>query len=328
MGWSGPWKGAVDHATEFLFDRCLSHDGLFRDARAGSADAASRYPLVYDQAFVVLALAAAARSFPEDSARYRDAAGELMIAIHATYGLPGGVVRELRRGRWSFQSNPLMHLLEAALAWVEIDDSGEWGRVADTIVEFCLDRMVDPRNPVVAEYFASDWRAAPGRTGRIMVPGHQFEWASLLARWGAMRGRSDAERAIHGLFRSGEGGVDPARGVAVNLLIGDRVANGGIASLWPQSERLRAAVLLAHAEGGSMLPRAAEQAATTLLRYLDVPVRGLWREGHGPIGLLTDDPARATTLYHLVSAIAAASNARQNGRPFGGAEAVRSRPPA
>ena len=40
--------------------------------------------------------------------------------------------------------------------------------------------------------FDADWRPLAGLTGRLVEPGHQFEWAWLLERWSRLRGRADA----------------------------------------------------------------------------------------------------------------------------------------
>ena len=43
-------------------------------------------------------------------------------------------------------------------------------------------------------------------------------------------------------------------------------------------------------------------AATSVSRYLDVPVPGAWRDVMTESGALPDEPSPASTLYHLVSA--------------------------
>ncbi len=38
--------------------------------------------------------------------------------------------------------------------------------------------------------------------------------------------------------------------------------------------------------------------------FLDTPTRGLWRDWMGPDGALVDEPAPASSLYHIAGAIA------------------------
>jgi mannose-6-phosphate isomerase len=68
------------------------------------------------------------------------------------------------------------------------------------------------------------------------------------------------------------------------------------ARLWPQTEHLKAALILGERE-------AALQAAGSLTRYLDTPARGVWRERMRPDGGFVEEPAPATSLYHLYLAI-------------------------
>ena len=50
-----------------------------------------------------------------------------------------------------------------------------------------LTRFIDPETGVLREFFDADWRAPGGEDG-LVEPGHQFEWAWLLQRWGRLRG--------------------------------------------------------------------------------------------------------------------------------------------
>ena len=48
---------------------------------------------------------------------------------------------------------------------------------------------------------------------------------------------------------------------------------------------------------------AAENAAQAILRYLDVPRRGLWRDRLDPAGAFIEEAVPASSFYHLVLAI-------------------------
>jgi len=73
--------------------------------------------------------------------------------------------------------------------------------------------------------------------------------------------------------------------------------------LWPQTERLRAALGFGDRAG-------AVAAGTALLRYLDTPIGGLWRDKLTPSGIFVDEPAPASSLYHLARCVAAMMDAR------------------
>jgi mannose-6-phosphate isomerase len=70
---------------------------------------------------------------------------------------------------------------------------------------------------------------------------------------------------------------------------------------------MRTAVLLARDAGPDrpIFEQAALDAGAAVLTYLDTPVAGLWRDKLRPDGTFVDEPAPASSLYHLVGAIAA-----------------------
>ena len=53
-------------------------------------------------------------------------------------------------------------------------------------------KFIDSAAARCASSSTTEWNPAPGMPGRIVEPGHQFEWAWLLLRWG---GREDIARA-------------------------------------------------------------------------------------------------------------------------------------
>jgi mannose-6-phosphate isomerase len=93
--------------------------------------------------------------------------------------------------------------------------------------------------------------------------------------------------------------------VAVNALLDDFSVHDPNARFWPQTERLKAALLAARLTDDAKYWVMAAAAAATLLPYLDTPVPGLWFDVQLPSGELVDSPAPASTFYHLVGAIAA-----------------------
>src|SRR5947208_1478576 len=77
-----------------------------------------------------------------------------------------------RDGRLPQSANPHMHLLEAALAWMELDSSPPWRTMAEGIVALCLEKMIEPRTGALREFFTADWMTAPGVGGATCDPGH------------------------------------------------------------------------------------------------------------------------------------------------------------
>ena len=165
------------------------------------------------------------------------------------------------------------------------------------MAELALGRFIDPETGVLREFFDADWGALEGEAG-LVEPGHQFEWAWLLQRWGAMRSDARGPSTARRLYAVGLRGVDPAREVAMNALWDDLSVRDGMARLWPQTERLKAALILGEDAD-------AVSAARGLARYLQTPARGTWRDKMRPDGGFVDEPSPATSLYHLMGAVLA-----------------------
>ena len=192
---------------------------------------------------------------------------------------------------------------EAALAGCEVcSDSTLWKDLGNEIAELALTRFVDPQSGALREFFDENWDPAPGIPGRIVEPGHQFEWAWLLLRWGGVKNTRARAVALK-LIDIGEShGVRD--GLATNSLLDDFSAHDAGARLWPQTERLKAAAIAARLTGEAKYFTMAVAAADGLLRYLDSPTPGLWYDRIDAQGNLVDEPAPASTFYHLVAAIA------------------------
>jgi mannose-6-phosphate isomerase len=236
-------------------------------------------------------MAALRRADPE-AVGLADEASALLDALQARRHAAGGFREDSVH---PFQSNAHMHLFEAALAWIEADGGRQWLDLADELAGLALTRFTDAEQGFLREFFDEAWRPASGAGGRRVEPGHQFEWAWLLHRWGAM-GHPEAAQAARRLFAAGLRGLDAARGVAVDALSEDFSVLEATARLWPQTEFLKAALALGD-EAQILTP------ARALARYLETPVRGLWRDKLSGGGLFADEPAPASSFYHLVVAI-------------------------
>ena len=295
LGWTGPWREAVEGGLGFIA-AYLRPDGLYRTKVARDGLAVDETAVLYDQAFFLFAGAVAGRAFPERREALEGEALTHLDAVEDHFRHPSGGFREATGHR--FQSNPHMHLFEATLAWSELTGRPRWGETADRLAELCLTRFIDRETGALREVFDADWRPAPGEPGRIVEPGHQFEWAWLLKRWSVARGHAGAEAAARRLFEIGAGfGLDPVRGVAFNAL-DDRFAPlDPVARLWPQTERIKAALALGASAGE------VAAACRGLRLYLDVTPKGLWRDRLRPDGGFVEEPAPASSFYHIVCAL-------------------------
>ncbi|WP_309606834.1 AGE family epimerase/isomerase [Phenylobacterium sp.] len=281
-------------------------DGLFINSVAIDGAPLDTRVDIYEQAFALLAMAALQVADPMAGDLAGDAARTL--AALDDRRAPRGGYRE--SGAQPYQANCHMHLFESALAW-EATGAAGWAGLSDELAGLALRHFIDSETGALREFFDADWRPLSGEGG-LVEPGHQFEWAWLLERWGRARGVEAARAAARRLYRNGLRGVDAGRGVAVNALWEDFAIRDGDARLWPQTERLKAALILGEADD-------ALSAAQGLARYLDTPARGAWRDTLKTDGTFVAGPAPATSFYHLIVAILELTD--QRAAPAGGVTA-------
>lgn len=301
-GWAGPWRAAMDHGLVGFAAGFRRGDGLYRTRASDQSGPEDDNATLYDNAFALLALASVAAA---DPGRPVWSEGEaLLYRVREQFGHVNRGFREAASR--PYQSNPQMHLLEAALAWEEAGGGATWHELADELVELCLTRLIDKRHGFIREFYDDLWASAPDEAGRLVEPGHQFEWAWLLVRWSLSRGgvapAQDAARRLHAV---GLLGVDAGRGVAIDALDDDLRPLSARARLWPQTEWLKASLILSETEGGQegRYRASAVQASAGLWSYLRDDNPGLWRDKLGADGAFVDEPAPASSLYHLTEAV-------------------------
>lgn len=299
LGWSGPWRDAVRHGLDFYIGRYLRPDGLFVNALLRDGAPSPAAPHVYEQAFAMLAIATAGDASLVPIA---DAVRERLSSDRRG---PAGGYTGFADDRF-FQTDPHMHLLEAALAWERISPDPRWRALADEIAELCLTRFMT-RDGLLLEYFDASWVPAAGLQGRLAWPGHQFEWAGLLERWALRRGREAVRTVARQLYRYGaDHGVDPKRGVVVFELLDDLTVHDAKARLWSQTEWLKAALILARSASGEERQRYmtdAIAAGKALMLYCDTQIPGLWHDKLLGDGSWVDEPAPASSFYHIIDAL-------------------------
>ncbi|WP_419253365.1 AGE family epimerase/isomerase [Caulobacter sp. ErkDOM-YI] len=303
LGWTGPWRQAVEHGLSYYLDVYRKPDGLFRALVGPGGVSLDDTSALYDQAFAMFALANACAV--TGRCDLRDVAVSVRETLYATQKNPRGGFNESTPTDPPLHSNPHMHLFEACLAWNAIDADPKWRALADEIAELALTRFISAETGALREFFDDQWNPAPGVAGRIWEPGHQYEWAWLLLRWGKLAERPDAIAAALRMIDLAETkGVDPERGVGMNAMLDDMTAHDAGARLWPQTERIKAGVLAAEVTGDDRWWGVAAEGAEGLLQYLRTPVPGLWRDKLKPDGAFVEEAAPASSFYHIVCAIA------------------------
>jgi mannose-6-phosphate isomerase len=302
FGWKGDVRSILQRGMDYFVTHYRRPDGLFRTLAGVDGTPLDDRAVLYDQAFALLGYAAAAAALDARS-EFEKRALELRRAIESQFRADNGAFRSSENLHGFFESNPHMHLLEACLAWAETGNDPGWTDWARGIADLAMRRFIHPGTGSLGESFTADWRPAPGVAGRIVEPGHQFEWAWLLLRCESRHPGPLRDSALRLIAIGEQSGVHNQ--VAINALLDDFSVHDPNARFWPQTERLKAALLAARLTDDTKYWAMAAAAAATLLPYLATPVPGLWFDVQLPSGELVDSPAPASTFYHLVGAIAA-----------------------
>ena len=303
LGWDGPWREQVSETVEALLRNARRKDGFFVHRLDGQAQPIDRRADLYDQAFVLFALGTAGGALQRSE--WFDQAEALLTALEAKWkhplgGFTEGEIVDTRIRR----QNPHMHLLEAFLALSEASGRQRFTDAARDIAQLASDRFVDGSSGALLEYFTDDLNPAAGEEGRIAEPGHCFEWAWLFERLAAA-GWPEGVRLSDELTGFARGcGIDAKRGVAINEVLTDSSTRDAKARLWPQTERIKAAVARLVRTGDEGEAREAVAAYEGLRQYLQVPLPGLWRDKLGGDGSWIDELAPGSSLYHISCALA------------------------
>jgi N-acylglucosamine 2-epimerase/mannose-6-phosphate isomerase len=295
LGWSEGFA-AAEHGYRFLVQHARLAGGAWARRLDRAGDVIDPAQDLYDIAFVLFALAWYARATGEPQPLRL--AHETLDGLDARLRHPaGGFAHELPMTGWR-QQNPHMHLLEAALAWIETaPGEGRFRELADELVRLFSNRFYDPASRTLAEYYDDNWARAPGDAGRLTEPGHQFEWAWILANHQRLTGCDNRQIALGLIDFAETHGVDPASQVTFNTVRDDGTPLDRGSRTWPNTERIKAAIARFELTGQD--PTLAVASSIDLLfdRYLDG--RGTWTEQFDATARPVASTVPASTLYHL-----------------------------
>jgi mannose-6-phosphate isomerase len=251
---------------------------------------------LYDHAFVLLALASATSVVGVE--RLRPEALHLLAWIERDFLHPDGGYLESLPHALPRRQNPHMHLLEATLAAYEAFGDVRFIECAHRLLDVFASRLFDGQSGALPEYF--DEALRPVRKGGVFLvePGHHCEWVWLLHRYQVLTARRGdiAEISRRLMAFVDRFGIDPVHGGLVDVVDSGGELVEGAARLWPQTERLKAEFLREDAE-----PARQMQAIAGMGAFLRKD--GLWHERRDAEGVFAEQPAPASSLYHVTGAI-------------------------
>lgn len=258
---------------------------------------------LYDQAFLLLACAARIRA--GDSVAGQTAENALSFLDHELSSPHGGYFEDDRKSLPRRQ-NPHMHLFEALMALFDATGDESFLGRAREIERLFAARFLDRDAGVLREFFNDDWSLDAKRGDRIEA-GHMMEWAFLLDRFERLTGENrDAVR--YDLYRAAKLMAPPGGGFLPNTVT-LRSPQPGARRLWPQTEFLRAALVMGgdHDEGSD---DARWLVASLLETYLNQRTPGLWMDEYDADGRPIAKDVPASILYHLHEAVSSTAEWR------------------
>jgi mannose-6-phosphate isomerase len=301
---------------DFLLTHCRHPGGGWRLRVARDGKPLDETRDLYAQAFVLFALAwrfrldgnTGARTLAEETLQYLDSA-----IAHPAGGYRDGIDAAGRPTTGPRRQNPHMHLFEALLEWHAASGDTIWLDRAEAIgallsQRFCVDGTL-------REYFTDDLFPAPGADGRLVEPGHHYEWAWLLHRYRQLSGDTRHAALAGALYDFAVAhGTDPASGGVIDTVDCDGTPLKRSRRLWPQTEAVKAHIVRFEAAGDPACAKRIERQVESLLRcHFDGAPAGSWREhlGDDPTPLISGFPA--SSLYHVTLAAAELDRLRRAG---------------
>ena len=303
MGWDGPWAKRAGAAFTHITEHGRRPDGLYVHSFAVDGTPLDTRWDLYDQGFVLLACAEASMRLGRPDAL--KAAHALADALEQVAAHPSGGYREGERGPSTpRRQNPHMHLFEGVLSLVEADPHPRWPALAEKLGRLGLERFMTGGTGPIREYFAEDLAPAPGPEGQMVEPGHCCEWAWLFWRADAL-GLGDgsfAPAAESLLAFAREHGTGPDMRLTLDAVDVDGAVLKPTARLWPQTERMKAALERFRRLADPADLADAAGAFASLAPFLATPRPGVWYDVRLPDGTYRPEAARGSSLYHIACA--------------------------
>jgi mannose-6-phosphate isomerase len=295
-------KKAVEHGLAFLLNQARLKTGGFANRFDLNGNIIDPKLDLYDLSFCLLALAYSYRLLEDDNLKAEAIA--LSQFIYEKMAHPSGGFLESIPETLPRRQNSHMHLFEATIEWRSLTDEKIFVTISDELIKIFFTKFFFSKTGYLLEFFEDNLTPLAGCEGKIVEPGHQFEWVWLLNRFEKVAGKSLAESNILYDF-SRQYGLSGKDGFLFARILHDGRPQPGNVRLWPHTEWLKAELIYnKYAKSEPVL-----EAWLSITRFLDCPRKGLWFEHwnfenkHFII-----EPVPATSLYHLTVAIDALKN--------------------
>lgn len=294
LGW-GPGLAVARRGAEWLVAKgWQGADRGWAKVLSPAGEVTDPTPDLYDHAFALFAFAWLHRAGGDPDALAWAHRTLDFVEAHLRHPSAPGFLHARPAVGWRLQ-NPHMHLLEAALAAWETWHDPRFADLAHELVGLFTTRFFDARRGTLAEAFTDTLERAPGDAGRVVEPGHQFEWAWILSNYQRLFARPVAAEARALVTFAEAHGV--RRGVTLNAVRDDGEPLDRGSRTWPNTERIKGHVALFELDGTDPTEPIAQSTAVLLGRYCHPD--GTWTDELDGAGAPVAKAIPASTLYHI-----------------------------
>ncbi|MFZ2029816.1 MAG: AGE family epimerase/isomerase [Vitreimonas sp.] len=293
LGWT-EGTALSDRAYEYLLAKARTPDGGFVRLLTRQGEVKDPTPDLYDIAFALFGLSWRYR-LTKDADALR-VAHETLDYVQDKMRAPNGGFLPWLPPTGPRLQNPHMHLIEASLSLFDSTGEARFLDQAREVAGLFKDKFFDRHT--LGERFGDDWRRISGEEGRVLEPGHHFEWAWILAQFQRVTGE-DMTKPMRALIAFGERGVDPNSHAAIDAIRDDGAPIELTSRSWPNTERIKAHLALFELTGADPSVPVNETLGLLFSRYLAVEPRGLWMDQFDGEGRPIAKAVPASILYHL-----------------------------
>ncbi len=283
----------VENAVGHLIKNYETADGAYIHSVDTNAEPENLDLDLYTQAFVLFGLAQAYDILRKEELKHE--ALKVLKYLNTHRKLRVGGYSEIKKSELFYQSNPHMHLFEAALIWTKIDEDPCWRTLSLELYELCVNKFIDVETGFLCEHFDANWTPIRENGNFIFEPGHHFEWAWLMIQYNNITGHEVGDLPQK-LFQLAEKyGISEDRTLAFDEVLSNGVVKKSSSRFWPQCERIKAAIVLDQQD-------IADVALQSLFKNF-LTDQGLWRDTKLQSGQFDSHPAKGSSLYHIINAI-------------------------
>jgi mannose/cellobiose epimerase-like protein (N-acyl-D-glucosamine 2-epimerase family) len=256
----------------------------------------------YAHTFVLLAIASYVQATGKRQALALADETLAFVDRHLRAAKGGGFLEGLPLSSALRRQNPHMHMFEGLLSLWECSEDARYLARAGELFDLFATRFFRADPGILGEYFTAALQPAEGVAGRIVEPGHHYEWVWLLRRFGQISGRS-VQPYVDVLYDFADRyGFDGA-GLIVDELLVDGSHHAPSRRIWPIAEAVKANLVEARLGRPQSEGKAASLAVLLRDHFLTSDPAGGWHDRLDRNGACLSKFMPASTLYHVVCAI-------------------------